>query len=106
MSLDLTVPSANVPRATSTGLKLSRSASTFRDSVIHIPRVLPTFAIQSSTFLDFTIFSSCFFDLPIRAISSISFSTIIDGSRAPRIHSSISLDLLRTPFRLSGSRDY
>jgi hypothetical protein len=37
----------------SIGLKPSPSASTFCDSVIYIPRVLPTFPIPSSTLLDF-----------------------------------------------------
>jgi hypothetical protein len=94
MSLDLIAPSADIPRAMSTCLKLTPSASAFHDSVIHIPRLRPTFPILSWTFLDFTIFSFCLFDLSIRPISSISFSSI---TGRPRIHSSMSLDISRPP---------
>jgi hypothetical protein len=77
MSLDFSAPSADVLRATLTGLKLSPCASVFPDSVIHIPRVLLTFRIPSLPFLDFIPFPFYFFDLPIRPISSI-FSAIVD----------------------------
>jgi hypothetical protein len=96
MSLDFPALSADVPPATSGDLKLSLFASTFRDPVIDIPRLLLTVPILSSTFVDFTPSSFCFLDLAIRPITPIRFSIMIDSLRARPMHSSILVDIARS----------
>jgi hypothetical protein len=71
-------PSRTFSQRLARELKLSPSASTFRDPVVHLPRLLPTSPIPSSAFFHFAASSFCFFNLHIRAILSIYFSTVID----------------------------
>jgi hypothetical protein len=96
ISLDLPAPSTDALPATSSDLKLSPSASTFRDPVIHIPRPHPTFPIPSSTFIVFTPSSFCFLDLSICPTLSTHFSTMIDPPRALPMHSSMLIDIVRS----------
>jgi hypothetical protein len=95
MSLDLPAPSADVPPATSSDLKRSPFASTFRDPTIDMPLPLATFLIPSSTVIDFTSLSFCFLGLSIPPILSIHFSAMIDPLRAPPMDFSTFVDIDR-----------
>jgi hypothetical protein len=93
MSLNLPAPSADVPPATSSDLKLFPFVSTFHDPAINIPRHLPTFPF--STFIDFTPPSFCFLDLYISPIPLIHFSTMINPLGGPPMHPSMFIDIAR-----------
>jgi hypothetical protein len=58
-----------------------------------ISRPLPTFAIPSSTFIDFIPSSFYFLDLSTRPVVSIHFSTMINPLRALSMHSSMFIDI-------------
>jgi hypothetical protein len=95
MSFDLLAPSADVPPATSSDLKLSPFASTFRDPVIDIPQPLPTVLIPSSTFIGVRPSLFCFLDASIHLIPSIDSSTMINSLRAPPMYSPMFVDIVR-----------